>query len=147
MEDRKIIDLYFLRDEHAIQATAEKYGEYCNTIAWNILENSEDVLECVNDTYWNAWNSIPPNRPRLLSAFLGKITRNLAFNRYKYAHVKKRGGGEVTLVLEELGECVSGTGDVESELEYRELVKLINEFLGKQPPRKRNIFEIGRAHV
>ena len=97
MEDRKIIDLYFLRDEHAIQATAEKYGEYCNTIAWNILENSEDVLECVNDTYWNAWNSIPPNRPRLLSAFLGKITRNLAFNRYKYAHVKKRGGGEVMI--------------------------------------------------
>lgn len=74
MEDNKIIQLYFARSETAIQETDAKYGGYCYSIAYHILTNREDAEECVSDTYWQAWNTIPPNRPNLLAAFLGKIT-------------------------------------------------------------------------
>ena len=99
MEDSKIVQLYWNRDEQAIGATADKYGRYCASIARNILGNREDAEECVNDTYLNAWNAIPPHRPGILSAFLGKITRNLSFNRYQYNTADKRGGGNLPLVL------------------------------------------------
>ena len=94
MEDAEIVQLYWERDEQAIPATAEKYGSYCTSIANNILGNSEDAEECVNDTYLKAWNAIPPQRPSILPAFLGTITRNLSFNRYKYNTAGRRGGGE-----------------------------------------------------
>ena len=84
MDDAKIVQMYFDRDEQAIPATADKYGNYCTSIANNILGNHEDAEECVNDTYLNTWNAIPPHRPKMLSTFLGKIVRNLAFNRYKH---------------------------------------------------------------
>lgn len=100
----------------------------------------EDAEECVNDTYLNAWNSMPPHRPVVLSTFLGKITRNLSFNRYKHNTAEKRGGGEIAIVLDELGECVSGKNDIEQALHHRELVKAINTFLGTLSPEKRNIF-------
>ena len=90
MDDEKIIQLYFERNEQAIQETADKYGNYCASIAKNILGNIGDAEECVNDTYLNTWNSIPPHRPKMLSTFLGKIVRNLAFNRYKHNHADKR---------------------------------------------------------
>ena len=108
MDDAKIVQLYFDRDEQAIPATADKYGNYCTSIAKNILGNHEDAEECVNDTYLNTWNAIPPHRPKMLSTFLGKIVRNLAFNRYKHNTADKRGGGEITSVLDELANCVSG---------------------------------------
>ena len=76
IDDNKIVQLYFDRDENAVNATAEKYGNYCNSIAINILGNKEDAEECVSDTYFKTWNSIPPNRPSVLKSFLGKITRN-----------------------------------------------------------------------
>lgn len=82
MDDKQIVDLYWKRSESAIDETASKYGSYCHHIALNILHNEEDSKECVNDTYLRAWNSMPPNRPNLLSSFLGKITRNLAFDKY-----------------------------------------------------------------
>lgn len=82
MEDFKIVQLYWDRDQDAIKYTAQKYGNYCTSIAEKILGNREDAEECVNDTYMNTWNSIPTHRPEMLSAFLGKITRNLSFNRY-----------------------------------------------------------------
>ena len=82
MDDAKIVQLYWDRNEQAIPATADKYGRYCTSIANNILGNNEDAEECVNDTYLNAWNSMPPHRPSTLSTFLGKIVRNLSFNRY-----------------------------------------------------------------
>ena len=91
MKDHEIIELYWVRNESAIAATAEKYGSYCHTIAYNILRNKEDSEECTNDTYLGAWNSIPPQRPNRLSIYLGKITRNLALNRYKRYTAEKRG--------------------------------------------------------
>lgn len=140
MDDAKIVQLYFDRDEQAISATVGKYGSYCTSIATNILGNHEDAEECVNDTYLNTWNAIPPNRPKMLATFLGKIVRNLAFNRYKYNTADKRGGGEIALVLDELASCVSGKDDVEQAYQHKELVAAINDFLGTLPAEKRNIF-------
>ena len=140
MEDEKIIQLYWDRDEQAITATADKYGSYCASIARNILGNREDAEECVNDTYLNAWNTMPPHKPSILSTFLGKITRNLSFNKYKYNTAEKRGGGEVTQVLDEIAEFVSDTDSVEQEVNRKELVKAIDVFLDGLPTHKRGIF-------
>ena len=109
MDDAKIVQLYWDRNEQAIPATADKYGNYCNSIAKNILGNKEDAEECVNDTYLNAWNSMPPHRPSILSTFLGKITRNLSIKCYKRNTADKRGGGQATVVLDEIAEFVSDT--------------------------------------
>ena len=140
MDDIKIVQLYWERDQNAITETEAKYGNYCTSIAINILGNNEDAEECVNDTYMNAWNSMPPHRPTMLSTFLGKITRNLAFNRYKHNNADKRGGSEISAVLDELSECVSGKNNVEQEIEYKELVKAIDSFLDTLSPEKRSIF-------
>ena len=140
MEDKKIVQLYWDRNQDAIVATAQKYGKYCTSIAHHILDNMEDTKECVNDTYWKTWNCIPPTRPTIFSAFLGKITRNLAFDKYKYNHVMKRGNGEVAVVLDELAECVSGVESVEQEIDRRELIEAIHSFLGALESKKRSIF-------
>ena len=140
MDDTTIVQLYWDRDERAIPATSGKYGNYCNSIAWNILGNREDAEECVNDTYMRAWNSMPPHRPNALSAFLGKITRNVSLNRYKQNTADKRGGGEVPAVLEEIAELVSDTDSVEQEVDRRELVKAIDAFLDGLPTEKRSLF-------
>lgn len=139
MEDREIVNLYWQRNQNAINETASKYGNYCKTIANNILHNHEDSEECVNDTYLNAWNSIPPHRPNALSAFLGKITRHLSFDKLRYKNADKR-GGEIHLVLDELAECVSGTENVENEIERKELINVINDFLNTLSQEKSNIF-------
>ena len=140
MDDTQIVQLYWNRDEQAIPATSDKYGNYCTSIAMNILSNQEDAEECVNDTYLNAWNSMPPHRPRILSTFLGKITRNLSFNRYKHNTAGKRGGGELPMVLEELSELVSGKDSVEQAFDQKELTKTIDTFLDRLSPEKRSIF-------
>ena len=140
MDDKKIVQLYWDRNEQAITATADKYGSYCTSIAKNILNNKEDAEECVNDTYINAWNSMPPHKPSILSTFLGKITRNLSFNRYKYNTADKRGGGEVALVLDEIAELVSGADSVEQEIHHKELLDAINAFLDRLPSDKRSVF-------
>lgn len=140
MEDREIVNLYWERNCGAIKETAAKYGGYCKSIAKNILGNNEDAEECVNDTYLNTWNSIPSHRPDILSTYLGKITRNLSFDRVRHRQADKRGGGEIELVLEELAECVSGTDSVEQEIEKQELVRAINNFLDTLSQEKCNIF-------
>lgn len=140
MEDSKIVQLYWDRSKEAIPVTAEKYGRYCSSIARNILGNWEDAEECVNDTYLSAWNSMPPHRPGVLSTFLGKITRNLSINRYKYRHTQKRGNGEIELVLEELRDLVSGRDDIEQEVEAKELQKEIDAFLEGLSKQKRGLF-------
>ena len=140
MEDSKIIDLYWARKEQALAETDEKYGSYCRTIARNILRNFEDTEECVSDTWLHAWNSMPPQRPGILSAFLGRITRNLSFDRCKYQQAAKRGGGALPLALDELGECIPASGRVEHELEQKELAAAIDRFLRTLPEKDCNLF-------
>lgn len=113
MEDSEILDLYFARSETAITQTDLKYGGYCYKIAYNILTNNEDAEESVSDTYMAAWKAIPPRRPAVLATFLGKITRRFSLNRWKSRNAYKRGGGEITLALEELDECVADSQNVE----------------------------------
>ena len=143
MKDTEIIELYWNRDEAAIAATADTYGNYCYLIAYNILCNNEDAEECVNDTWLNAWKSIPPQRPNRLSTYLGKITRNLSLNRYKLLTAKKRGKGQVELVLSELEGCVPAQTDMEQVTDKMVLVSAIETFLRAQPRTERNIF-VGR---
>lgn len=140
MEDKKIVELYWQRDEKAIAETSAKYGRYLTAISLNILGAFEDAEECVSDTYIRAWNAMPPNRPKILQAFLGKITRNISFNRYKLCRTEKRGGGEISAVLHELEECVSDSKYVESELERREMARAIDDFLDSLSEKKRDIF-------
>lgn len=140
MDDNVIIQLYWDRNDQAIRATSEKYGHYCKAIARNILNNEEDAEECVNDTYLNAWNSMPPHWPEQLSTFLGKITRNLSFNKYKHNLAQKRGGGEISLVLDELTDCVSNMDSTEQIINRQELAKAINSFVRSLSTEKRNIF-------
>ena len=140
MEDRKIVDLYWERDERAISVTREKYEPYCYAIARNILPRHEDAEECVSDTWLAAWNAMPPRRPRVLGPFLGKITRNLSFDRYRRDHAEKRGGGELPLILEELGDCISGGDTPEEALDRKEILYAINDYLDTLSARKRNLF-------
>lgn len=140
MEDSAIIGLYWERNEQAIQETDVKYGPYCHTIAYNILENQEDSEECVNDTWLRAWNSMPPQRPNYLRLFLGKITRNLSLDVWKNKQAGKRGGGELALALDELTECVADTKDVEGALQAKELAETIERFLHTLPKRDRELF-------
>lgn len=139
MEDRAIIDLYFQRSEQAIVETDVKYGGYCYSIAYNILADREDSEESVSDTYMAAWNAIPPKRPGFFNAFLGKITRRISIDRWRKGSAKKRGGGEITLALEELEDCV-GADSAESELERKELTRIINQFLSSLPETQRDVF-------
>lgn len=143
MKDKEIIDLYWNRDETAIAATADAYGNYCYSIAYNILHNKEDAEECVNDTWHNAWRSIPPHRPDRLSTYLGKLTRNLSLNRYKLLNAQKRGTNQVALALTELESCIPAGQDVEQVLDEMTLVSALEKFLYQQPRTERNIF-IGR---
>ena len=140
MNDSDIIQLYWDRNDRAISETSDKYGRYCKAIAKNILENEQDAEECVNDTYLSAWNAMPTHWPEQLAAFLGKLTRNLAFNRYKYYHAGKRGRGEFALVLDELADCVSGKDNVEQEIDRLELIEAVNSFVADLPEIKRKIF-------
>ena len=140
MDDARIVELYWERNEKAITETANKYGSYLNSISYNILVNSEDAQECVNDTYHDAWNSMPPHRPSILSTFLGKITRRISIDRWRTLNRIKRGGGEVTLALEELEQCIAGGQSPEREIEKRELAEAINRFLDLLPAEQRRVF-------
>lgn len=137
MEDSKIIELFFDRDENALLQTSAKYGAYCSSIAFNVLGNPEDAGECMNDTLLRAWNSIPPQRPQSLRAYLGRIARNLALDRYDRLTAEKRGGGQYELALDELSECIAET---ERPYEDSQLSALIDAFLEKQDAEKRKMF-------
>ena len=140
MEDNLIVDLYWQRNERAISETAAKYGKYLHSISYHILQNAEDTEECVNDTYNDAWQSMPPHRPSILSTFLGKITRRISIDLWRKNSAKKRGGSEIAIALDELEECVAGTDDVEAEVEKRELQKKLNAFLFALPQIDRQVF-------
>ncbi len=140
MDDRDIVELYWRRDEGAIGATAEKYDRYCHSIAYNILRDHGDSEECVNDTYLKAWESIPPHKPESLRTFLAKITRNLSLDRFKRYSAEKRGGGEVTLVLDELKEGFHIRDGEEMIVESIVMKELLNGFIGGLKHEARVIF-------
>ena len=140
MDDKQIVELYWQRDEHAIEATAAKYGPYCMKISRNILEDPADSEENVNDTYLHAWNAMPPQRPAILQAFLGKIARNLALNRYKAKSAQKRQGDALALSLDELDDCAVSLSSPESETAAAELGASISAFLRTQSEDARNMF-------
>lgn len=140
MEDRQIVELYWQKSEDAIKETDRKYRAYCFTIANNILCNRQDSEECVNDTWLNAWNAIPPQKPKVLQTFLAKITRNLSFNRFHARSAQKRGSGEIILVLDELAECLSSKSNVESEYAAKELGQHIRLFVRALPEKDCNVF-------
>ena len=140
MDDSEIIELYFQRSEEAVTQTASKYGKYCYQIAYHILSSREDSEESVNDTYLAAWNTMPPRRPTILSAFLGKLTRYISLDRWKNRSAQKRGGGQVALSLEELEECISGSNNPEKEVDRKELLRYLNRFLDALPETQRKVF-------
>ena len=137
MEDTKIIELFFSRDENALLQASAKYGAYCSSIAFNVLGNTEDAGECMNDTLLRAWNSIPPQKPENLKAYLGRIARNLAIDRYDKLTAEKRGGGQYELAIDELAECIADTKD---HTGMSDLSEIVNDFLKKQEKDKRVIF-------
>lgn len=139
MEDQQIVDLYFARSESAIAETDKKYGRYCHSIAYRILEDHEDSKEIVNDTYLKTWNTVPPNRPDPLKPYVGMISRHLSLDRYEEEHTQKR-GGQVPLVLEELAECIP---DNDSGADIGESVALrdaLGRFIRSLPERTQEIF-------
>lgn len=140
MNDEQIIALYFKRDESAITETKVKYSAYCAKIAMNILNNVQDSEECINDTWFKTWCSIPPNHPSNLSAYLGKLTRNIALNRYNLKHAEKRAANEFAISLDELSECVTSGTEPDNFVQAELVGSYINKFLHTQKPLDRRVF-------
>lgn len=140
MEDEKIIQMIWDRKEQGIKGLSDKYNNYCHSISYRIVHDEEDAGECVNDTWLQTWNAIPPKRPAVLPGFLAKIIRNLSLNRYRYMHTARRGGNSVDIALEELQDCVTDGRTVEEQIELKELSASIAAFLDRQPERNRAIF-------
>lgn len=140
MDDRKIIELFFARDERALSESQIKYGRYCESISRNILSSDEDAEEVLNDTLLSAWNSIPPEEPKSLKNYLGTLARNLSLDRYRKMTAEKRGGCEVALCLEEAEEFLADTKSISEEYEKREFIKFLNDYLHSLPERDCDIF-------
>ena len=140
MEDSRIIEMYWQRDEQALTLTRRQYGAYCHAIALQILHNREDADECENDTYLRAWNAMPPDKPHGLRAYLGAITRRLSLDRWRERKAAKRGGGEVALSLEELGECVSHPDTVPATVEAAQVAAILSDFLRSLPSAECDVF-------
>jgi len=129
MQDEEIIELYWKRDESAIEFTDRKYRSYLFTIAYNVLRDEFESDECLNDTYFSTWNSIPPSRPNRFQLFLSKITRNSSIDKYRKNNAKTRIPSEMMISLEELNECICDTDTEESEELSRELARVLNSYL------------------
>ena len=138
MEDYKIVDLYWARNEQGISESDRKYGKILRSLSFSLLSSHEDAEECVNDTYLDAWNAMPQARPTYLGAFLSKITRRISIDRFRSDHREKRGG--MGTVLEELSDCIPSPDSVEKEWEGRQITTTIERFLASQSPEKRVIF-------
>lgn len=140
MKDEEIIELYFKRNERAIEETDIKYGRYCQTIAANILWNNQDIEECVDDTYMKLWHRIPPNRPLIFRAFIGKIVREISLNMYKASKASKRGGGVIPELIDELAECIPDDNNVENSVLGNELAGIVGDFVRTLDEREAYIF-------
>ena len=139
MEDADIIKLYWAREEGAISATEEKYGQRCRSLSYRILSSREDAEECVNDTWHRAWDSMPPQRPESLGAWLLRITRNLSIDRWRARRSEKRGEGLEALALE-LEECVPAAPSAEAVWEERETAAAVERWLDSLPREERILF-------
>ena len=139
MDDFAIVELYHRREEQAIAESNKKYGPLCRSIALRLLGCREDVEECVNDTWYAAWDKMPPDRPQSLGAFLGRITRNLSISRWRRDHAKKRYDG-MELMLSELEDCVPAPGTVEENLERQQLARSISAWLDSLEEKDRRLF-------
>lgn len=139
MKDDDIVDLYWDRNERALRETEKAYGRLCFEISFNILRNNEDAEECVNDAYLHTWNSIPQARPASLKNWISKIIRNISINRWKSLHRLKRFSG-MTVLLDELDECIPDTNSPEDFIEKEELTKLINRWLSGLQANDRIVF-------
>ncbi|MBQ6877564.1 MAG: sigma-70 family RNA polymerase sigma factor [Oscillospiraceae bacterium] len=137
MQDREIVELYLKREESALEKTAEKYKNYCVSIAERILGNREDAEEIWNDVLSAAWNLIPPNEPEHLNLYLGKIARNAALKKLESERAKKRCG--IKIQLEELAECIPAPL-FEQQADIIALREFLNAFLAKLPKEQRSIF-------
>ena len=146
MEDSGIIEMIWNRNEGGLRAADEKHGSFCRAMARHLLGSSEDAEECWSDTLLRLWNSVPPERPNNLRAYLAKLTRSVSIDRLRATTAEKRGGGETPLLLDELAECVSGAEDVESETLFEEMGKAISAFLANQPTRRRQMFVLRYFH-
>ena len=145
MDDEQIVERFWERDEAALSAVSEKYGKYCRTIARNIIGNEESVEEIVQDTLFKLWEAIPPNRPKKLQAFVGRVTRNIALNTVKSMDAQKRGGGRSTLALDDMINI--STGNIIEELaEQHEVLGAINDFLRSINAKKRNVLVLKYWH-
>ena len=140
MDDKRIVELYWKRDESAITETQSKYGRYCYAIAFNILRVREDAEECENDTYLDAWDSMPPERPAELSSFLGMLTRRRALDRYRYKRAQKRAEDAGLVPLCELEECLCSEKSIVDELAEKELAQALSDFLHTLSENECNVF-------
>ena len=140
MDDGAIIELFFARSEQAVRELDDKYGKACRGLSYRILQSHQDAEECVNDAYLGVWNAVPPARPDPLPAFLYRIVRNLSLTRYHADAAAKRGGGSYAAALEELEDCLASPQTVEGELEERELVRLLEDFLDTLSSENRVLF-------
>ncbi len=140
MDDTQIVELYWARKEAAIEETETKYGSYCYSIAQNILHNPDDAKESVNDTWLHAWNSMPPHRPSVLSTFLGKLTRRISIDKWRRTTAKKRGDGQLPLVLAELEDCISDGKSIEEETERKLLAEVVAAFVKSLPETEQKVF-------
>ena len=140
MTDLEIVELFWRREERAITAARDKYGAYLLRVTLGILPRRQDGEECVNDAYLSAWNSIPPQRPAVLQTYLGKLARRAAIDRWRRERAEKRGGGELLLSIDELGECVPSRSSVEEDAALHCLSAAIDDFLRTLSREKRRAF-------
>lgn len=139
IDDEKIIELFFQRDQQAIVELDRKYGKICHSFSYNILNSRQDAEECVNDAYLGVWNTIPPARPEPLLSYVVKIVRNLSIKSYWRKEAKKR-GGQYTIALQEIEGCISDCKTLDDEIETRELAGIIGDFLNTLTLENRVIF-------
>lgn len=140
MEDNRIIELFFQRNEDAITQTALKYTDYCRSVASRILYDYEDTKEALNDTWLAAWNCIPPHRPERLQTFLGRLTRNICLKMIRSRSAKKRSAPEIRIIYDEIEEWLVSDNSIEDEISEKELTGAINSFLGSIGETERSVF-------
>ena len=132
-DERRIIELLNQRDEQVLQIIQKQYGTFCYQVAFRIIGNREDAEECVNDMLMGVWNSIPPNSPDHLPAYLAALVRKTALQKYEKAHRQKRGGTQFSTALDEISEIIPSTDHVDQEIEQRELTAAITAWLQSLP--------------